>query len=92
MMTREMMVEAIEALGADATLWEMGEMLEVTFEDFEGFDDEWHEVEREYDNEEAVKNFLKMLEEQCESQEGGFYVTYHFNGFNVQIGYASFDI
>lgn len=92
MMTREMMVTAIEALGADASLWEDENMLDVTFEDFEGFDDDWSEVDREYDDEEAVDAFLEMLERECVSQEGDFYVVYHFEGFDVQVGYASFDI
>lgn len=93
MMTREMMLAAIEALGNDASLWDEEDYcLDVTIEDFAGFDEDWCEVEREYDNEEAVDAFLEMLDTQCVSREGDFYVTYHFNGFDVQIGFASFDI
>lgn len=93
MMTREMMVAAIEALGADASLWERSDgLLDVTFEDFEGFDEDWSEIDREYDDEEAVDAFLEMLDRECVSREGDFYVTYHFEGFDVQVGYASFDI
>ena len=92
-MTREMMLAAIEALGNDASLWDEEDYcLDVTIEDFAGFDEDWCEVEREYDNEEAVDAFLEMLDTQCVSREGDFYVTYHFNGFDVQIGFASFDI
>ena len=43
-------------------------------------------------DEEAVDAFLEMLDAQCVSHEGDYYVTYHFKGFDVQIGYASFDI
>lgn len=93
MMTREMMVAAIEALGADAFLWERTDgLLNVTLEDFEGFDENWSEIDREYDDGEAVDAFLEMLEAECSSQEGDFYVTYHFEGFDVKLGYASFDI
>lgn len=93
MMTREMMITAIEALGADASLFEYSDgMLDVTLQDFEGFDDDWSEVYRDYDNEEAVIAFLGMLKTECSSKEGDFYVTYHFEGFDVQIGYASYDI
>jgi hypothetical protein len=35
---------------------------------------------------------LDMLESECVSQEGDFYVEYHFDGFIVEVGYASFDI
>ena len=93
MMTREMMLTAIEALGADASLWdEKDYCLDVTLEDFEGFDADWSEVDREYDDEEAVEAFLEMLEAECSSREGDFYVVYHFEGFDVRLGYASFDI
>lgn len=93
MMTREMMLTAIEALGADASLWDEEDYcLDVTLEDFEGFDADWSEVDREYDDEEAVEAFLEMLEAECSSREGDFYVVYHFEGFDVRLGYASFDI
>ena len=93
MMTREMMLTAIETLGADASLWDEEDYcLDVTLEDFEGFDADWSEVDREYDDEEAVEAFLEMLEAECSSREGDFYVVYHFEGFDVRLGYASFDI
>ena len=92
MMSYEMMVAEIEALGDDVDMFEIDEVLHVTFEDFEGFDDEWEEIFRDYDDEEAVDAFLEMLERECVSHEGDFYVTYHFEGFDVQIGYASYDI
>lgn len=93
MMTREMMLAAIEALGADADLFDEDDYcLDVTLEDFAGFDEDWSEIDREYDDAEAVEAFLEMLDAECVSREGDYYVTYHFEGFDVQIGYASFDI
>lgn len=93
MMTKEMMIAAIEALGADASLWDKDAYcLSVTIEDFEGFDEDWSEIEREYDDPEAVDAFLEMLETECVSLEDDYYVIYHFEGFDVKIGYASYDI
>lgn len=93
MMTREMMLTAIKALGADASLWDEEDYcLNVTLENFEGFDKDWSEIYREYDNPEAVKHFKEMLEAECLSQEDDFYMIYHFEGFDVELGYASFDI
>jgi hypothetical protein len=93
MITREMMIATIEALGADATLRNTKDYcLDVTIEDFEGFDDDYDEIMRDYDNAEAVECFEEMLETECLSQEGDFYITYHFEGFDVCLGYASFDI
>lgn len=91
-MTREMMVTAIEALGADASYYEYDGILHVTLEDFEGFDDSWEEIDREYDDVDAVEAFEAMLDSEAVSVEGDFYVTYHFVGFDVCLGYASFDI
>ena len=92
MMTYEMMVTTLEALGEDVSYSVQDGFFRVTLEDFEGFDDDWSEVEREYDDPEAVERFEEMLEAECSSQEGDFYVVYHFEGFDVQLGYASFDI
>lgn len=89
----EIMAE-LEKLGDDVTVYadEEKEMIDVTFEDFEGFDDDWCEIEREYDNPEAVENFLEMLEAECISKEDDFYKKYFFDGFYVEIGYSSYDI
>ena len=93
MMTKEMMIAAIEALGADASLWDKeAYCLNVTIEDFDGFDDDWSEIDREYDDPEAVAAFLEMLETECVSLEDDYYVIYHFEGFDVKIGYASYDV
>ena len=92
MMTREMMMEALEALGADVFYSVDEEGFDVILEDFDGFDDDWSEVFRDYDDEEAVDAFLEMLEAECSSQEGDFYVVYHFEGFDVKLGYASMDV
>lgn len=93
MMTREMMMKVLEGLGSDVSLWDKEDYcLDVTLEDFEGFDEDWSEIDREYDNPEAVERFEEMLETECLSQEGDFYVVYHFEGFDVRLGYASFDI
>jgi hypothetical protein len=65
--------------------------LVITVEDFEGFDDDWSEVMRDYD-EEAVDGLIEWLEEHCISEEGDLYSYYQFEEFDVQLGYTSFDI
>lgn len=91
-MTYEMMMRTLETLGEDVTYCEIGHVIHVTIEDFEGFDDDWSEVTREYDDSEAVERFEEMLEVECSSHEGDFYEVYHFDGFDVCLGYASYDI
>ena len=94
MMTLEKMMAMVEALGDDASMWydEEEKVLDVTLRDFEGFDDDWSEIMRDYDHPEAVEAFKEMLETECFSQEGDFYFDYHFDGFTVELGYSSYDI
>lgn len=64
---------------------------DVTLCDFEGFDDNWHEVMRDYENEEMVDVLFKLLD-RAERTEGDFYVTYFFKDCSLELGYTSFDI
>lgn len=91
-MTYEMMLEMLEGLGRDVFFDEVEDGFDVTVYDFEGFDDDWSEIERDFDDPEAVEHFLDVLEEESLSHEGDFYVVYHFEGFDVELGYTSFDI
>lgn len=93
-MTLKMMMVAVEALGDDASMWydEKGRLLHVTLQDFDGFDEDWSEIMRDYDHPKAVEAFEEMLETECSSQEGDFYFDYYFDGFTVRLGYASYDI
>ena len=52
--------------------------LDVTFEDFGGFDEEWEEIGRLYEMPELVDEVFDLLG-QCE-REGDFYVTYFLSG------------
>ena len=65
--------------------------LVITVDDFEGFDKDWSEIMRDYDVE-AVDGLIEWLEEHCISEDGDFYSYYHFEEFDVQLGYSSFDI
>ena len=64
--------------------------LDVTFQDFEGFDEEWEEVMRDYEMPELVDEVFDLLD-QCE-REGDFYVTYFVEGHRVEVGFGSYDI
>lgn len=96
MVSKEKVWNALMALGDDVSVWEdsidESYCLHVTFEDFDGFDSDWSEISRDYDDEEAVVAFCEMLHVECLSFEDNFYVLYHFDGFDVEVGYASFEI
>ena len=93
-MTMEMMKEQLMALCEDISFWENTDknMLGVIVEDFEGFDEHWHEIMREYDNEEAVNALLDWLETNSTEHHEDFYTYYDFPDFQVIVGYSSFDI
>jgi hypothetical protein len=92
----EKLLKMLEELAADVDyrVREIeGEKPEVviTVNDFEGFDDDWSEVMRNYDVE-AVDGLIKWLEEHCISEDDNLYSYYHFEEFDVELGYTSFDI
>ena len=65
--------------------------LEITVYDFEGFDEDWSEIMRDYDVD-AVQNLIDWLEEHCISKDDDFYSYYYFEDFDVELGYSSYDI
>lgn len=75
----------------DVSVWEYDDRISLTIEDFAGFDEDWCEQFRDYD-EDAVDALLEWLEEHALSMDGDYYTYYQFDGFEVQVGYASYDI
>lgn len=92
-MTMEKMKEQLLALCEDISFWEYTNenKLGVTVEDFEGFDENWHETFADID-EDAVDKMIEWLEENCDSWEGDFYYYYTFGDLVVCLGWASYDI
>lgn len=82
----------IDACKNDVDFFEEDRMINLTIIDFEGFDNNWNEVMRDYDNPDAVAALLDWLNANCVSKVDEFYTTYFFDGFAVHLGYASFDI
>lgn len=83
----------VESCGDDVTLSRRANgTYRLTLEDFEGFDEQWHEIMREYDNEEAVNALLDWLETNSTEYHEDFYTYYKFSDFQIIVGYSSFDI
>ena len=82
----------IDACENDVDFFKEDRMIHLTINDFEGFDGNWNEVMRDYDNPDAVDALLDWLNANCAFKVDEFYTTYSFDGFDVQLGYASFDI
>ena len=66
--------------------------IRITFDDFEGFDDEWAEIDRPYNNYEAVDDLIEWV---CDNAivEGYMWNTYYrIDEWTVTIHYTSEDI
>lgn len=92
MMTYEQVLKMAEALEDDARVYDFEDCICVDFNDFKGFDDDWSEIMRDYDDADAVKAFEEMLKAEAEEINEDFYTTYCFKGFFVKVGYTSYDI
>jgi len=75
----------------DLTVFEEEERIYLTVNDFEGFDGNFQEIERQYDVD-KVNQLYNYLKDNCESEENDFYHYFNFDGFYVVWGYESFDI
>ena len=93
-MTIEMIIEKLNTIEADASYWidEEENVIHLTLEDFEGFTEDWEEIYREYENEEAIDAVLDWLRENADEVENDFYTCYHFGEIVVSLGYSSYDI
>lgn len=91
-MTYTEILEKANALGNDAIVFAFKNNISIDFHDFEGFDEDWDEIMRDYDDPDAVEAFEEMLRDNALSVDDGFYTTYHFEGFDVKVGYTSYDI
>lgn len=88
---KELVLKKLEELGEDVWVDVSDDEINVTVNDFEGFDEHWSEIHRDYDVD-AVESFIEWLEEHCLESYGDLYEYYEFDGFVVEIGYHSFDI
>lgn len=87
----EVVVNMLKELGEDVSYMMVREELHVTIEDFDGFDEDWSEIDREYD-EEAVEGFVEWLEAQAQEVDGDYYKYYYLEDVVVRVGYASYNI
>ena len=86
-MTREMIINAINALNEDAFVsMDNSKVIELVLVDCE----EDYEP-KDFDNPKAVTDFLTMLQTNSDSYVKDFYDEYYFNGFKVIVGYLSYD-
>lgn len=66
--------------------------IELTINDFLGFDEDGSEVFREYVDPEAVEEVINWLIENSDYIDGHFYHYLYFGDILVRVGYTSFEI
>ena len=90
----EKIIEKLETIKTDAYYYvdDDDNEIRLTIDDFEGFDEDWSEVERELENHKAVEEVLEWLEENADHIDRDFYHYYYFGEIVVEVGYSSFDI
>lgn len=91
-MTIENIIAQLDRISADSSYEIDGNLISLTIEDFEGFDENWSEIERDFVDENAVDEVLEWLEKNADYVEPDFYSQYHFGEIVVEVGYASYDI
>lgn len=92
MMTREQALALLETAGRDIDYSEQEDEISVEVYDFIGFDEDWSEIMREFDDEELVDEIYAKLEQEAISVEGDFYRYFDFGDFTICWGYASYNI
>lgn len=92
MMTLEMITAKLDTIAQDSWYDVDGNEVALTINDFEGFDEDWNEVDREFVDEDAVDEVLEWLEQNADRVEGDFYKYYYFGDIEVCVGATSFDI
>lgn len=91
-MTIENITVQLDRISADSWYYVNDNHIGLTINDFEGFDEDWNEVDREFVDADAVEEVLEWLEENADSVDGDFYYYYHFGEIVVEVDYTSFDI
>lgn len=91
-MTIEMITAQLDRISVDSWYDVICNCIDLTINDFEGFDANWSEADREFVDEKAVEDVIEWLTKNSDRVEGDFYHYYHFGDIVVKVGYTSFDI
>ena len=91
-MTIENIIAQLDRISADSYCEVNGNRIDLTIDDFAGFDEDWNEVFRDFVNEDAIEEVLRWLKENADSIDDNLYRDYYFGDIVVEVGYTSFDI
>ncbi len=87
------LIDLLERCGADVDYYNNIENLEITFNDFKGFDEDFEEIYREYENPNAVEEVKQYLDNNAKLVSNyTCYKVYSLDNRTIIVGYASADI
>ena len=89
---KNLLEQLVNECGVDVDMIKLNDNYHLDFNDFEGFDENYNEILRDYETPQAVSNLINWLNDNCLYCDEAYYTTYTFNGFVVKIGYGSYDI
>ena len=90
--TIETIITQLNRISADSWYSVADNHIDLTIDDFEGFDEDGSEVDREFIDADIVEEVLEWLEENADSVDDDYYCYYYFGDIVVEVGYTSFDI
>lgn len=92
MTTIETIITQLNRISADSRYQIINNRIYLTIDDFDGFDENWIEIDREFVNEKAIEEVLEWLEENADYIDDDFYCDYYFGEIIVRVQYSSSDI
>ena len=91
-MTINTITAQFDRIAADAEYTVYDNRIYLTIDDFGGFDENWSEIDREFENADAVEEVLNWLKNNADFIEDHYCRLYHFDNIVVTVGYTSQDI
>ena len=91
-MTIEKILAHLDRISADSWYKIKDNLIDVTIDDFDGFDKNWREIDREFVDEDTIDEVIEWFDENADYDDGEFYARYHFGDMLVCVHYTSEDI
>ena len=92
-MTIELITNQLDRISADSWYEVTADNhIDLTIDDFDGFDEDCNQIDREFVDEDLVDEVLKKKKKNADYTDGDFYRSCYFGEIVVEVGYSSFDI
>ena len=84
-MTIELITNQLDRISADSWYDVTDNHIDLTINDFDGFDEDWNEIDREFVDEDLVDEVLEWLEKNADYVDRDFYHYYYFGEIVVEV-------